>query len=157
VVGEPVTATRCPSKLDHHPSGLVLQCSRDRSHDELHAAADQLWADDDEQTIQGGNACCAGEWGYAGPNDMHSEDCPVYAAWAEQAIAQHREVVPPRQSPELFLVTAALRRAIRHLRDVADGRVQADGHTDRIVALAEELGMVLKRVRAANQTTEEVK
>lgn len=85
-----MTATRCPSKLDHRVSGAVLQCSRDRGHDALYAAADQLWADDSDDLIQSGAACCAGEWGYASPVDMHTGDCAEYLAGMDALEAQRR-------------------------------------------------------------------
>jgi hypothetical protein len=77
-----VTASRCPSKLDHRVSSTVLWCTQGRGHGGLHLSGDVLWADDDERAIQGGDACCAGEWGYASPVDMHTEDCPEYLARA---------------------------------------------------------------------------
>lgn len=94
-----MTASRCPSKLDHRASGTVLWCAKDRDHDRLHMSGDQVWADGDEYVIQGGDACCAGEWGYAGPVDMHSEDCPDYLAWAEAHVARQREQRQPPAGP----------------------------------------------------------
>jgi hypothetical protein len=155
-----VTATRCPSKLDHRASGTVLWCAKDRGHDCLHVSADQRWADGDEDVIQGGDACCAGEWGYASPVDMHSDDCPEYLASVEAFEARRREgrervdVAPgARWSPESLVLAAALRRAITHLRDVAAGRVRADAHTDRIVELGAELAAVLDQIRSARRGT----
>lgn len=45
-----------------------------------------------------------------------------------------------------------LRRAIAHLRDVADGVVAPDAHTARLIDLSAELGEVLRSKRAAENT-----
>lgn len=86
-----MTAARCPSKLDHRASGAVLQCQDIRGHLGNHVTVTEQWDDGHQDLIQGGDACCAGEWGYASPVDMHTEDCPEYLAWADRQNAQRQE------------------------------------------------------------------
>jgi hypothetical protein len=151
--GGSVTVSRCPSKLDHRASGTVLWCAHVRGHGGLHLSGDQLWADDDEHVIQGGDACCAGEWGYASPVDFHTDDCPEYLANMAAFEAQRPErKSPERRTIESSILTASLRRAIAHLRDVEAGTVQADAHTERLVELGLELGDAVNRIRAARTT-----
>lgn len=138
-------SSRCPSKLDHRQSGTVLQCQDVRGHEGNHVTTTEQWGDGHEDLIQPGTACCPGEWGYAGPVDMHSVDCPEYLAWASSHRREQKS--PERRSIESSILTASLRRAITHLKDVAAGRVQADAHTDRLVELADELRDVVDRIR----------
>ncbi len=107
-----MTVDRCPSKLDHRASGTVLQCLLGRGHaTPQHRNGGVIWLDDDEHTIQGGDACCAGEPIWGDPTGLHSDDCPEYLAWADRHEAQRREQpVVVAKAPVGVRVTLALTR-----------------------------------------------
>lgn len=139
--------SRCPSKLASG-GGAVLQCQDARGHVGNHVTTTEQWGDGHEDLIQDGDACCAGEPGYASPVDMHTEDCPEYLANMERLEAYQRE---QREQAVVVAAPAGVRVTLALTRRQANAILAAELSAGHGVRRSRDLVAAERRLMDAVQ------